>query len=82
MPTLTGKDYGESGTLFRDAGPDQNSTMVFNDLFTNGQANACSLVMFFLMKPLKDREYFLNVNIIEANAIVHENQFQITFGIP
>lgn len=54
------------------------SLVVFDDFFADGQANAGAIIFFFCMQAVKDFEYLLVIGRCETNPVVGKGNMVIT----
>ena len=80
MPPLGGQ-YDCKGCTFSQMARSYNDTaMVLNNFFANGESDTRAFICVFLMEALKDGKYFFNIDIIEPYTIITENELEVAFG--
>lgn len=63
--------------LFSGCG--NESVMVLNNFFTDGQTNTSTRIFIFIMKALKKFKYLLFILLVETNAIITDAQNMVVF---
>ena len=63
--------------MIRNSGCNDGAVVIFGDPFTQCKTDARASVQLLMIKPLKDRKYFVCVLLIEPYSVVFEGEFNI-----